>query len=159
MPVHGERRNIREETSHGEETEFTDPAGNVVWSGPVDSFSQSVSERWCTKCEEWVTTRGNFGAVFCPQCYEPWKESDRIAKRKIVSFNINVTSGGSWADGQPYSSIDVRRQIPGPYVVDDGQVIELFSAIQRSYDRPTFASMYRVLRAQIAMRKIKGESK
>jgi hypothetical protein len=68
---HGEVRNRRTET----ETEYTTyqaPGGDIVL--PSFSKTETVSERWCETCQEWVTAKGIIGALLCPKCNGLWSE-------------------------------------------------------------------------------------
>lgn len=71
MPEHGDERNIRVESEYTRQT-FQVPGGIFTQYFPFKT--ESVSERWCDVCGEWVTARGIMGGLLCPKCHTPWDE-------------------------------------------------------------------------------------
>jgi hypothetical protein len=72
MPTHGEERNRRIETESGPAEAFKTPDGRVVYYGPTSSMTQTVCERWCSTCGEWVRAAGIIGNLFCGKCSTEW---------------------------------------------------------------------------------------
>jgi Zn finger protein HypA/HybF involved in hydrogenase expression len=72
MPVHGDRRNNRYEQTE-KVAEYHLPDGKVA-KVPYISIEQSVSERYCEKCGDWVEAKGVMGALFCPVCKSTWNK-------------------------------------------------------------------------------------
>jgi predicted RNA-binding Zn-ribbon protein involved in translation (DUF1610 family) len=70
-PKHGDQKNKRMETTVFDAMEFT--AGDTTFKMPIGAVEQTVSERFCDKCDEWVTAEGVLGAMFCPNCGELWR--------------------------------------------------------------------------------------
>lgn len=70
-PEHGAQRNWRIESSTPTMGEFNLANGENI-SVPVHSEEHSVSERYCANCDKWVTAKGIFGGVWCPECDTEW---------------------------------------------------------------------------------------
>ena len=68
---HGEERNYRTETTTTH-AEYQTPGGPMVL--PSGGKTETVTERWCEVCNDWVTARGIMGALLCVKCGTPWDE-------------------------------------------------------------------------------------
>jgi len=71
---HGEERNRRTETTV-KQIDWTVPGGSMTL--PYMAVQETVSERWCEVCGDWVTARGIMGALLCVECGTTWDERDR----------------------------------------------------------------------------------
>lgn len=76
MPNHGEERNRHVETEAGPAKTFKGPDGKVVYYGPVVSSTQTVCERWCEKCGEWVRCAGILNHIACYKCNTWWQPEE-----------------------------------------------------------------------------------
>jgi hypothetical protein len=74
MTQHGEQRGHRMETTYGASLDLQVKTTGERISLPGSSMTQTVSERWCGTCAEWVTARGILGALMCPICRTGWEE-------------------------------------------------------------------------------------
>lgn len=75
---HGEERRLGERTREFGQTELVNDAGEVVWSGPTASVTETVFEKWCAKCLRWSTFGGVIGALrsMCSGCLHCGAEWD-----------------------------------------------------------------------------------
>jgi hypothetical protein len=64
---HGEERNRRIETTYGKSETMVTANGHEL-TMPMSSMTQTVSERWCETCNEWVEAKGIIGAILCVKC-------------------------------------------------------------------------------------------
>lgn len=70
-PKHGDQRNWRIEEANEQRQRLTLHSGEaMIIEYPGDT--QSVSERFCASCHDWVTSAGVLGGVLCPHCHTPW---------------------------------------------------------------------------------------
>jgi len=81
-PKHGDQRNYRIEDTVIERWEYTAPNGQSVLTRGVGRI-ETVSERYCATCGEWVEARGVFGGMVCPKCHRAWFETDEQYARRI----------------------------------------------------------------------------
>lgn len=81
-PKHGDERNYRIEDTVIERWEYTAPNGQSVRARGVGR-TETVSERYCATCGEWVEARGVFGGMACPKCHRAWFETDEQYARRI----------------------------------------------------------------------------
>ena len=52
------------ETAHGKNVEYLDQrTGETVYSGPIVSVTQTVSETWCENCQKWIRNAGVLGPI------------------------------------------------------------------------------------------------
>lgn len=70
-PKHGEQRNWRIEKVLSSTTCFG-VAGGSQHEIESHSSEQSASERFCSKCDKWITAVGVLGGVWCPICLTSW---------------------------------------------------------------------------------------
>lgn len=63
---HGEERNRRvETTSHGT---YQTNVGEI----PRSSVTHTVTEKWCSHCNQWTTCKGILDAIVSPCCNNEW---------------------------------------------------------------------------------------
>lgn len=74
MPRHGEERSRRTETSDGPDQTMLDArTGQPVYSGPLFSRTETVSDKWCATCGDWREVRGIVGVLMgCVGCGAEW---------------------------------------------------------------------------------------
>lgn len=72
-PNHGDQRNWRMETDQVSTSKFIDSTGQE-FEMVTHSSEQSASERFCAICDKWVTAKGIFGGIWCPECKTEWSE-------------------------------------------------------------------------------------
>lgn len=72
-PRHGDQKNWRMETAVSSTTTFNLPDGEEL-ELVSHSSEHSVSERFCTPCDKWVTAEGVLGGVWCPECNTQWNK-------------------------------------------------------------------------------------
>jgi hypothetical protein len=70
MPQHGQERNRRTETTLGAVHTLATPGGSLTM--PITSKTETVTERWCEICQEWITARGIMGGLLCVECGTTW---------------------------------------------------------------------------------------
>jgi hypothetical protein len=70
-PKHGDQKNWRIEQEDISKSTFKDASGNE-FEMVTHSSEQSVSERFCASCDKWVTAKGIFGGIWCPDCKTTW---------------------------------------------------------------------------------------
>lgn len=77
---HGtERGTRRQETTYGEGRTFTNATtGEVVYSGPISSHTQTVSERYCAWCADWKQAKGIIGGMLCQDCGHDWHDAPAV---------------------------------------------------------------------------------
>lgn len=79
---HGTERNRRRESTVVRE-EFKIPGGTVIVA--YEGKLETVSERFCVVCDEWVKVGGLLGAILCPVCASEWRadEGELVLKSVI----------------------------------------------------------------------------
>ncbi len=63
FPSHGETRNLRIITEHGDDVTYKLADGSTAYVGPASSFAYSVCERYCAHCEHWISVKGITGML------------------------------------------------------------------------------------------------
>jgi hypothetical protein len=69
---HGAVRKMHDETLAEYGTFYT--KAGIQHRVMLGAVTQTVSERFCKTCGDWVVTKGIIGAMICPVCHTAWHE-------------------------------------------------------------------------------------